>query len=98
MTVDAPSGLLRYFSELEDPRMNRTRRHPLTDILTISICAFVCGANGWTQVEEFGRAKLKWFRTFLLLPNGIEISRDGFTVDAQFLGYARSQTSNRPES
>jgi predicted transposase YbfD/YdcC len=77
MTVDAPSGLLRYFSELEDPRMNRTRRHLLTDILTISICAFICGANGWTQVEEFGRAKLKWFRTFLLLPNGIP-SHDTF--------------------
>jgi len=77
MTVDAPSGLLRYFSELEDPRMNRTRRHLLTDILTISICAFICGANGWTQVEEFGRAKLKWFRTFLLLPKGIP-SHDTF--------------------
>ena len=77
MTVDAPSGLLRYFSELKDPRMNRTRRHLLSDILTISICAFICGANGWTQVEEFGRAKLKWFRTFLPLPNGIP-SHDTF--------------------
>jgi predicted transposase YbfD/YdcC len=77
MTVDAPSGLLRYFSELKDPRMNRTKRHHLSDILTISICAFICGANGWTQVEEFGRAKLKWFRTFLPLPNGIP-SHDTF--------------------
>jgi len=77
MTVDAPSGLLRYFSELKDPRMNRTRQHHLTDILTIAICAFICGANGWTQVEEFGRAKFTWFRTFLRLPNGIP-SHDTF--------------------
>jgi len=77
MTVDAPSGLLRYFSELKDPRMNRTKQHHLTDILTIAICAFICGANGWTQVEEFGRAKIKWFRTFLRLPNGIP-SHDTF--------------------
>lgn len=77
MTVNAPSGLLRYFSELEDPRMNRTKQHELTDILTIAICAVICGANGWTQIEEFGRAKFKWFKTFLYLPNGIP-SHDTF--------------------
>jgi predicted transposase YbfD/YdcC len=57
--------------------MDRTKRHSLTDILTIAICAVICGAEGWTQVEEFGRAKLKWFRTFLRLPNGIP-SHDTF--------------------
>jgi len=77
MIVDAPRGLLRYFSDLKDPRMNRTKRHQLTDILTIAICAVICGAEGWTQVEEFGCAKLKWFRTFLNLPNGIP-SHDTF--------------------
>ena len=77
MAVDAPRGLLRYFNELKDPRMNRTKRHNLTDILTIAICAIICGAEGWTQIEEFGYAKLKWFRTFLELPHGIP-SHDTF--------------------
>jgi len=77
MDVDAPRGLLRAFSELEDPRMDRTKLHSLTDILTIAICATICGADGWPDVELFGRGKEKWFRTFLDLPNGIP-SHDTF--------------------
>jgi len=69
--------LLRYFSELKDPRVNRTKRHFLQDILTIAICAVICGADGWVQVAEFGRCKCKWFKTFLQLPNGIP-SHDTF--------------------
>jgi predicted transposase YbfD/YdcC len=77
MDADAPRGLLRAFSELKDPRMNRTRRHSLSDIMAIAICAIICGADGWTQVAKFGRCKLKWFSTFLELPNGIP-SHDTF--------------------
>ena len=77
MDVEAPRGLLRYFNELKDSRMERTKRHTLTDILVIAISAVVCGAEGWTQVEEFGKAKQKWFQTFLNLPNGIP-SHDTF--------------------
>lgn len=77
MDVDAPGGLLRAFAELEDPRMERTRKHSLGDILTLAICAVICGADGWAQVEEFGLCKESWFRTFLKLPNGIP-SHDTF--------------------
>jgi predicted transposase YbfD/YdcC len=77
MDVDAPCGLLRAFAQLKDPRVNRTKRHALPDILAIAICAIICGADGWTQVAEFGRCKIKWFRTFLDLPNGIP-SHDTF--------------------
>ena len=77
MTVDAPSGLMRYFTDLKDPRMNRTKRHKLDDIITIAICAVICGADGWTEVAMFGECKEAWFRTFLELPNGIP-SHDTF--------------------
>jgi predicted transposase YbfD/YdcC/predicted DNA-binding protein (UPF0251 family) len=77
MDVDASSGLLRAFAELEDPRMDRTKKHSLGDLLTIAICAVICGADGWTQIEQFGRCKEKWFRTFLDLPHGIP-SHDTF--------------------
>lgn len=46
MDVVAPRGLLRAFSELKDPRVNRTKKHSLLDILTIAICAVICGADG----------------------------------------------------
>ncbi len=77
MDVGAPRGLLRYFGELEDPRMNRTRLHSLTDILAITICAVICGADTWTEIALFGKSKLKWLRSFLELPNGIP-SHDTF--------------------
>ena len=77
MDTRAPRGLLRYFAELPDPRMNRTRRHILSDILTLAICAVICGADGWVQVAAFGRCKRRWFKTFLALPHGIP-SHDTF--------------------
>ena len=77
MKVGAQDGLLRYFGELEDPRVDRTKRHSLNDILVIAICAVICGADGWAQVELFGKSKLKWFRTFLDLPHGVP-SHDTF--------------------
>jgi predicted transposase YbfD/YdcC len=64
-------------AELKDPRMDRTKRHGLTDILVIAICATICGADDWTKMELFGQCKEKWFRTFLELPNGIP-SHDTF--------------------
>jgi predicted DNA-binding protein (UPF0251 family) len=77
MDVDAPGGLLRAFAALEDPRTDRTKKHSLGDILTIAICAVICGADGWVQVAHFGRCKKKWFQRFLDLPNGIP-SHDTF--------------------
>lgn len=77
MDVKAPRGLLRALNELPDPRMDRTRQHSLQDILAIAICAVISGAEGWTHVALFGRSKIKWFKTFLALPNGIP-SHDTF--------------------
>ena len=77
MDVDAPRGLLRYFDELEDPRMDRTKRHSLGDILFITVCAVICGADSWTNVEIYGNAKREWLRTVLALPNGVP-SHDTF--------------------
>ena len=77
MDVDAPGGLLRHFDQLKDPRMNRTKKHSLSDILTLAICAVICGADGWVQVEDFADCKKEWFKTFLNLPNGIP-SHDTF--------------------
>jgi predicted transposase YbfD/YdcC len=77
MDVEAPRGLLRFFDELEDPRMERTKLHSLNDILFIALCAVLCGADSWTEVEVFGWAKVEWLSRFLALPNGIP-SHDTF--------------------
>lgn len=77
MDVGVRALVLRRFAPLPDPRMKRTRKHELIDMIVIAICAVICGADGWVQVAEFGRAKRKWFETFLELPNGIP-SHDTF--------------------
>ena len=70
-------SILEQFSQLKDPRVDRTKQHKLIDVIAIAICAVVCGANGWTDVAMFGRSKQSWLRTFLELPNGIP-SHDTF--------------------
>jgi predicted transposase YbfD/YdcC len=66
-----------YFGRLPDRRVERTRAHRLSDLLTIALCAILCGANDWVAVETFGHAKEAWLRTFLALPGGIP-SHDTF--------------------
>ena len=63
-------SILDHFADLDDPRVERTRRHKLVDIIAIAICAIICGADSWVHVELFGRSKLEWFQTFLELPGG----------------------------
>ena len=69
--------LFDHLAIIEDPRIDRTKQHLLIDILVIAVCAVMCGAEGWTEIEEFGRAKEEWFKGFLELPNGIP-SHDTF--------------------
>lgn len=65
------------FHDLVDPRIARTRRHNLLDVVTIALCAVLAGAESWVEVEEWGTIKLAWLRTWLPLPNGIP-SHDTF--------------------
>lgn len=71
MDNEKPKTLVEHFSNVTDPRIDRTKRHKLIDILIISICATICGAEGWEEFELLGQAKLEWFKSFLELPNGI---------------------------
>jgi predicted transposase YbfD/YdcC len=67
----------KYFCDVRDPRLERTRDHELLNILVLAICAIIGGADSWEDVEEFGNAKIEWFKTFLELPHGIP-SHDTF--------------------
>ena len=76
-----------HFSKVHDPRVDRTKEHRLMDMIAIAICAVICGAEGWVDIELFGKSKLPWLKTFLELPNGIP-SHDTFgrvfsRIDAQ---------------
>lgn len=77
MESPAPRTLLEHFSTLTDPRIERRKLHKLIDILAIAICATICGAETWEELELFGQSKFDWFRSFLELENGIP-SHDTF--------------------
>ena len=63
--------LLDHFKTLPDPRIERSKRHKVVDIVAITICATVSGCNNFTQVAAYAKAKEAWLKTFLELPHGI---------------------------
>ena len=65
------ASLLDHFAPLEDPRIERNKRHALLDILVLAISAVCSNAKGWEAIEDFGHAKLEWLRQFVPLANGI---------------------------
>ncbi len=77
--MDQPSHLplADHFASLDDPRVERTKLHPLLSIVTIAICAVIGGSESWDDIAEFGEVKAEWFASFLDLPHGIP-SHDTF--------------------
>ena len=70
-------SLIEHFKNLPDPRVNRTKDHDLIDVLIIAICCLLCAGESFNDMEEFGKAKQDWFKTFLGLRSGIP-SHDTF--------------------
>jgi predicted transposase YbfD/YdcC len=60
-----------HFGKVEDPRVAGRSKHTLLDLIVIAVLTMICGGEGWTDMEEFGRAREAWLRTFLELPSGI---------------------------
>lgn len=72
-----PRTLIECFEGLPDPRLDRTRKHKLTDILVIGLCSLLVGGEGFSDMQLYGIAAQGWLKTFLELPNGIP-SHDTF--------------------
>ncbi len=64
-------ALVERLTEIVDPRIERTKRHLLSDVLPLAVLAVIAGAERWEDIEEFGKQKQQWLRQFLPLPNGI---------------------------
>ncbi len=74
-SINPSASLLRHFEKIDDPRTEYLIEHQLLDIIAITICAVICGAESWGEIEEYGYSKQQWLQKFLALPNGIP-SRD----------------------
>lgn len=77
MSHTKSAAMTEYFSSLTDPRVDRNKLHKLLDIIVISICAVISGADGWEAIEDYGNVRKEWLGNFLELPNGIP-SHDTF--------------------
>jgi len=77
MKLHSTASIVDHFASVPDPRMDRRKRHKLSDIFFITLCAVICGADDWASIEQFGNAKEKWFTDVLDLQHGIP-SHDTF--------------------
>ena len=69
--METLNQLSPHFENLTDPRMESKCDHLLLDIVSLSICATIAGADDWEAIETFGRSKLNWLKQWLTLPCGI---------------------------
>ena len=74
---EKPTTIIEHFSNLTDPRVRLKTKHKLIDIIVITVCGTICGADNWTEIEMYGKLKQEWLEGFLELPNGIP-SHDTF--------------------
>lgn len=77
MMSDRLVAVFTTFETLTDPRMRRSRRHELFDLVVVALCGTIAGSDTWADIERFGKERLDWLRTFLTLRNGIA-SHDTF--------------------
>ena len=87
--------LLQHLQIVEDPRIERTRRHDLQAILAMSLCATLAGADNWQEVAQFARTHQPWLQQWMQLPHGVP-SHDTFCrvfrlIDTQQLQHACQQ-------
>ncbi len=65
--------LLKHFENVDDPRVDRTKRYPLNEIIFLIISATISGCEGWKSIRDFGMLKIEWLQQFLPYDNGIPV-------------------------
>lgn len=71
MSKSDSSNIIEHFRNIKDPRIERNKKHLVWDIISLTICAVICGCETWEEIELYGKEKQDWLSTLLQLPNGI---------------------------
>lgn len=71
MSTSFASRTCKHFEKITDPRINRGKNHPLLEMVFLTLCATICDANSWMDVERYGNTKLEWLRGFFPFDRGI---------------------------
>jgi predicted transposase YbfD/YdcC len=71
LTVSFLQRTYNHFEKITDPRINRGGNHSLIEMIFVTLCATICDADSWADVERYGIAKLEWLRKFVPLTHGV---------------------------
>jgi hypothetical protein len=75
MSFSLEASIFKDFGNLEDPRIERTKQHPLISIVAIAILAVICGADSWVAIETYACAKRDGLEQFLELVGAEDLSQ-----------------------
>jgi predicted transposase YbfD/YdcC len=71
MTNQPVPPLIDFFKHIKDPRIERNKLYPLIEVIVITLLAVMAFAEGWEDIETYGKAKEGWLKKFLPLEHGI---------------------------
>lgn len=71
MTPTTKTTLHEAFDGLQDPRQAWKVEHPLVNLILLTVCGTLCGADNWVEIEDFGYAQQSWLGEYLDLTAGI---------------------------
>jgi len=69
--IPLETNFLDQFEAIEDPRLERNCLYPISEILLVTFLAIICGAEGWQDVENYGKAKIDYLKQYLDYQNGV---------------------------
>ena len=71
MDKELAQSVIKHFSNLKDPRINRKKLYPLMEIIFVVLCGSICGAESWRDFVIFGNEKVEFLRQYFHFKNGI---------------------------
>lgn len=71
MATGKPVSLAEAFSVIVDPRVVGRSTHDLVEMLVVAVCATLCGADSFVDIELWANERLEWLRRFMKLEHGI---------------------------
>ena len=77
MTTGKTVSLAEAFSVIPDPRIVGRSTHDLVEMLVVAVCATLCGADNFVDIEAWAEERQDWLRQFMKLEHGIA-SHDTF--------------------
>ncbi len=71
---------MEHISIIPDYRQAWKVEHKLSDILLLTICAVISGAEGWEDIEDFGETHLDFLKQYGDFEAAMDTGKDHVTL------------------